>query len=83
MYSKWGKGINIVFNCLGYFIVLFSSLIYNEILISNFFGFNKNVKKSIEERQKEELIAIRMSESEIGTQNNNNNDESFYTENDG
>ena len=37
----------------------------------------------IEERQKEELIEIRMTESEIETQNNNNNDESFYIENDG
>jgi hypothetical protein len=65
--QKRESGINIVFNCLGYFIVFFSSLIYNEILISNFYGFNKNVKKYIEERQKEELIAIRMTESEIGT----------------
>ena len=37
----------------------------------------------IEERQKEKLIEIRMTESEIETQNSNKHDENFYTENDG
>ena len=68
------KRISIIFNCFGYFIVLFSSLIYNEIIIWNFYGLNKNVKKCIEERQKEELISIKMSESDIEAQNNNEND---------
>ena len=75
------SGRNIAFNCLGYFIVFFSSLIYNEIIICNFYGLNENVKKCIEERQKEELIEIRMSESQIETQNNTDPNESFDTEN--
>ena len=75
------SGRNIAFNCLGYFIVFFSSLIYNEIIICNFYGLNENVKKCIEERQKEELIEIRMSESQIETQNNKDPNESFDTEN--
>ena len=74
--------INIAFNCFGYFIVFFSSLIYNEIIICNFYGFNQNVKKCIEERHKEELISMRIIESGIGSQNNKDNDESFDTEND-
>ena len=77
------SGRNIAFNCLGYFVVFFSSLIFNEIIICNFYGLNENVKKCIEERQKEELIEIRMSESQIETQNNKDPDESFDTENEG
>ena len=77
------SGRNIAFNCIGYFVVFFSSLIYNEIIICNFYGLNENVKKCIEERQKEELIEIRMSESQIETQNNKDPDESFDTENEG
>ena len=76
------KRINIIFNSLGYFIVFFSSLIYNEIIICNFFGFNKNTKKCIEERQKEELAALREDESfQNGNQGKNEYDSSFYTEN--
>lgn len=72
------KKINIVFNSLGYFIVFFSSLIYNEIIIFNFCGFNTNTKKCIEERQKEELIALK----EDQNQEKNDYESSFYTEND-
>ena len=79
------KGINIVFNILGYFIVFFSSLIYNEIIICNFYGFNKNTKKCIEERQREESMSLRITENNFhkGNQEQNENDNtSFDTEND-
>jgi len=45
-------------NSIGYFLVLLSSLIYNEIIIFNFFGLNRNTKKYLEIRQREELSSI-------------------------
>ena len=43
---------NIIFNLLGYIITLFSSLIYNEIIIFNFCDLNKNTKKYLEKNKK-------------------------------
>ena len=48
---------------------MFSSLIYNEIIICNFLGLNINTKKYLEERQKKELIYLK--EAESGIQNGN------------
>ena len=48
------KTLDIVLKSIGYSLLLFSSLIYNEILICNFFGLNRNTKKYIEIRQQEE-----------------------------
>ena len=73
------KKINIIFNLLGYLISLFASLIYNEIIILNFFGLNKYTKKYINERQKEELISLRS--SEIGAKDPNLNNASYEEEN--
>ena len=50
--------IEIILNSIGYFLVLFSSLIYNEIIIFNFFGLNGNTKKYLEIKQREELNSI-------------------------
>ena len=81
------KIINIVFNSLGYCIVLFSSLIYNEIIICNFYGFNKYTKKCLKERQNKESNLLRKTENEIksGKQNEegNENDSSFDSDVDG
>ena len=41
---------NIIFLSIGYFIILVSCLIYNEIIILNFFGLNKNTIYNINER---------------------------------
>ena len=78
---------NIILKSLGFSIVFFSSLIYNEIIICNFFGLNINTKKCIEERQKEELISLRVTESEIQNENqqqnkhgNDENDTTFDSE---
>ena len=79
------RKINIIFNICGYIISLFSSLIYNEIIIFNFCDFNKNTKKYIEERQREELISLKDTENKINNsnlnQNENENDASFDEEN--
>ena len=52
------KTLVIILNNIGYFLVFFSSLIYNEIIILNFYGLNKNTKKYLEEKQKEEFSSI-------------------------
>ena len=46
-------------NSLGYFIVLFSTLIYNEIIIFNFCDLNKNTKKFVNQRLYKELEQIK------------------------
>ena len=56
--EKKSKNLDICLNSIGYFLVFFSSLIYNEIIILNFYGLNKNTKKYLEEKQKEELSSI-------------------------
>ena len=40
---------------IGYIIVLFSSLIYNEIVIFNFCGLSKNTKKFVDQRMIKEI----------------------------
>ena len=82
--QNWETTTNIILKSLGFSIVFFSSLIYNEIIICNFFGLNMNTKKCIEERQKEELISLRVTESEIQNgnqqQNEHENDTTFDNE---
>ena len=46
--------INIILGSIGNIILLFSSLVYNEIIICNFWDLNINTKKFIKEREKEE-----------------------------
>ena len=48
------KTIYYTMNTLGYLIVLLAALIYNELIICHFFGFDKYTKSSIEERGKNE-----------------------------
>ena len=71
---------NIIMTSIGYSIILFGSLIYNEIIICNFFGFNKNTKKCIEERQREELLSLEESENQNNSRNSS--DESDKSDND-
>ena len=77
------KSINICLKSLGFFIVFFSSLIYNEIIICTFWNLEKNTKKYIEEREKEELQSLRVTENGIqnANQETNDNESSFYSEN--
>jgi len=46
--------LNIILCSIGNIILLLASLIYNEIIICNFWDLNINTKKFIEEREKEE-----------------------------
>ena len=80
---KGEKLINVIFYSLGYLIVLFASLIYNEIIICNFYDLNKDTKKCLEERQTEELISLRETENQIkyGNQNQKENNDSEDSEN--
>ena len=61
---------DIVICPIGYFIALFSSLVFNELIILNFCGLNKNTKKYVNERIKIELIDI----------NNNQDDDDIIVE---
>ena len=54
---------NILFLSIGYFILLFACLLYNEVIICNFWGLNKYVRKSIDERGKQEYLTDNKSES--------------------
>ena len=55
-----GANIPDVFlNPIGYLIVLFAALIYNEIIIFNFFGLNKETKKFVNQRLSEEFEEIK------------------------
>ena len=62
---KTPKIYEIILNPIGYLIVLFASLIYNEIIIFNFWNLNKDTKKLIEERLIEESKDIRKTENEL------------------
>ena len=64
------KEINISLNSIGYFIALFSSLIYNELIILNCCGLNKNTKKFVNKRINEELKEIQKSEEILFPVNN-------------
>ena len=50
---------------IGYFISLFSSLIYNEIIIFSFCGLNENTKRFIVERQNAETKRLTKDEEKI------------------
>ena len=78
---KGEKKIDIIFKFLGYSISLFSTLIYNEIIILNFGGLNENTKKYIEQRQKKELISLRNTEIETKDPNLNHENETSEEEN--
>ena len=54
---------SIILNAIGYLITLFSSLIYNEIIIFNCFGLNKNTKRFVDKRVYKELEEIKKTES--------------------
>jgi hypothetical protein len=56
--GKEYKILDIILNSIGYSLVLFFSLIYNEIIISNFFGLNRKTIKYLDEKQREETSSI-------------------------
>ena len=56
------KILDIILVPIGFFIALFSALIYNELIILNCCDLNKNTKKFVNERINEELIEIKKNE---------------------
>jgi hypothetical protein len=66
--------IEIVLCGTGYFIIFFSSLIYNEIIIFNFCGLNRNTKKYLEIKQKEEFSSIIRNDDDDNEPNEREND---------
>ena len=74
--------ISIILFPIGYFVLLFSSLIYNELIIFNCCNLNKNTKKFVNKRIYKELEEIQKMETilqseadedSLMTFNNNNN----------
>ena len=47
-----------ILNPIGYIIILFSTLTYNEIIILNFCDLNKNTKKFVKQRQNVESVEL-------------------------
>ena len=74
--------LELILNPIGYVIVLFASLIYNEIIIFNFCGLNKNTKKFIEERLYKESKDIRKTENDLKLGNLDRSDEDLGTNED-
>ena len=75
--------INLIFLSCGYSLTLIGSLIYNEIIIFNFCGFNQYTTKILEEKQKEEFLILRRTEMENShVDNNENNDNNSQNDND-
>ena len=65
---------------IGHIIELFSSLIYNEIIILNFCGLSQNTKKYVEQRSFKELQDMRKDEDVTVTEFDNE-DLSFVRDN--
>ena len=81
---KDGENLNIVLKSIGFFLQLIAGLIYNEIIICNFCGFNKYTKKCLAERETEEFTPLKIRESSIESGKNcddNQNDESNNSDN--
>ena len=72
-----GKMPEVILNPIGYFIVLFSALIYNELIIFNFCGLNKNTKKFVNQRQNKELEDIKRNKDALLSEDleDNSNDD--------
>ena len=84
-FVRWGMNgreetRTIILNFFGYFIIIFSSLIYNEIIICNFWGLNVNTKKYTEERQRRESKNLMLTESALrkGKEESSVDDNSSY-----
>ena len=54
--------IEIILCPIGYLIAIFSTFIYNELIILNCYGLNKNTKKFVNKRINKELEEIKKSE---------------------
>ena len=64
------KIFDLIFNIIGYLILLFAVLVYHENIILNFWKLNKNTKKFIEKRQKEDILLLEMGDNNINDKRN-------------
>ena len=53
----------LIINYIGFIIELFAILIFNEIIVLNFWGLNENTRKGINDREKEEHKKMDLDES--------------------
>ena len=56
--EEFYRTANIIIISIGYFINFFCCLIFNEVIIINFFGLERNTKKKISQRQNSESLDI-------------------------
>jgi hypothetical protein len=64
----------VLFQCIGYIIIIISAFILNEILILNFFGLNKNIRSNITSRSEldvEGSFTLRKDTKDIELEENN------------
>ena len=67
--NNWKKRIYI-FYPIGYIILLISSLIFNEIIILNFYGFNNNTNKYVKQRMNKEISELQILDNDIYSDSN-------------
>ena len=53
--EKEHNGLKIFLYVLGYLIIALGAFIYNEIIVCNFYGFNKNTWKAIDQKAYDDL----------------------------
>ena len=63
------KILDLIFNIIGYLILLFAILIYHESIILNFCKLNKDTKKNIDKRQKEDILLMEKDNNAINKRN--------------
>jgi hypothetical protein len=67
----------VLFQCIGYIIIIISAFILNEILILNFFGLNKNIRSNITSRSEldvEGSFTLRKDTKDIELEERNSNE---------
>ena len=74
-YDDENEKIDLVMTPIGYLIILFSSIIYNELIILNFFGLGKNTKKIINRRIKKEVVELNEIKDDIDNCDDDSDDE--------
>ena len=73
------RPLKIVLDCLGYVIIIIASFIYNEIIVCNFWGLNKNTWKAIVQKANEDYLGRvsdatdSLEEDDLDIENNKNN----------
>ena len=64
------KIFDLIFNIIGYLILLFAILIFHETIILNFCELNQDTKKFIEKRQKEDILLMELNSNNINNKRN-------------